>query len=578
MLGEFQTLVDPRVAITPFVSVLTGITDAMVCGAPTDRGRAAGVPRVRPRQRAGRAQRAVRRRLPQGGLRRARTCRGPGSRSSTPRCWPAGCSPATKCPTASCPRSRRSSAPPPRRRTGRCTTRARRSTCCTGCSSGSAASACTRCPSCARSPRRSPRRSGASGTSPTGCPRCRASTSSATRRAGRCTSARAATCASRVRQYFVASETRSRMGEMVGLAERVDPIPCAHALEAQVRELRLIAAHKPRYNRRSKFPERAVWLKLTVEAFPRLSVVRDVRADGASYLGPLRSQRQAEAVRDAIHDAVPLRQCSDRLSLRRVVRRACVLAGIGRCGAPCEGGVDQERYAALVGLVASAWAGDVAPARRAARAQARLALGRPALRAGRRHPRPDHHRGARLRADAAAGRAARRRRTRGRASRRRRRLGARGRPVRAARRGRAGHPRGAALAGDRGPAGQRRRRRPEPPRARRGERVHPALARAARHPARRRQRPVGDARVRRRRGCAPTSVRPAATRSTRSPTGAGCRSSAGRPGRRPRIWPWPGALRDHRDRDDRRRVGQDPRGGRGHRRAGRRERGVLRRR
>jgi DNA polymerase-3 subunit epsilon len=165
----------------------------------------------------------------------------------------------------------------------------------------------------------------------------------------------------RVRQYFVSSETRSRMGEMVGLAERVDPIECAHALEAQVRELRLIAAHKPRYNRRSKFPERSVWLKLTVEAFPRLSVVRDVRADGAAYLGPLRSQRQAEAVRDAIHDAVPLRQCSDRLSLRRVVRSACVLAGIGRCTAPCEGGIDPARYAALVGLVASAWAGDVAP-------------------------------------------------------------------------------------------------------------------------------------------------------------------------------------------------------------------------
>jgi DNA polymerase III epsilon subunit family exonuclease len=72
----------------------------------------------------------------------------------------------------------------------------------------------------------------------------------------------------RVRQYFVASETRSRMGEMIGLAARVDPVECAHALEAQVRELRLIAAHKPRYNRRSKFPERSVWLKLTVEVRP----------------------------------------------------------------------------------------------------------------------------------------------------------------------------------------------------------------------------------------------------------------------------------------------------------------------
>jgi DNA polymerase-3 subunit epsilon len=166
---------------------------------------------------------------------------------------------------------------------------------------------------------------------------------------------------SRVRQYFVSSETRSRMGEMVGIAERVDPIACAHALEAQVRELRLIAAHKPRYNRRSKFPERSVWLKLTVEPFPRLSVVREKRPDGAAYLGPLRSQRQATVVRDAIHDAVPLRQCSDRLSLRRVVRAACVLAGIGRCGAPCEHGVTPEQYAAMVGLVTSAWAGDVRP-------------------------------------------------------------------------------------------------------------------------------------------------------------------------------------------------------------------------
>jgi DNA polymerase-3 subunit epsilon len=165
----------------------------------------------------------------------------------------------------------------------------------------------------------------------------------------------------RVRQYFMASETRSRMGEMVGLAERVDAIPCAHPLEAQVRELRLIAAHKPRYNRRSKFPERALWLKLTDEAFPRLSVVREVRPDRCAYLGPLRSRRQAEAVRDAVHDAVPLRQCTDRLSARRIVRAACVLAGIGRCSAPCEGGSSPQQYAALADAVRDAWSGDVRP-------------------------------------------------------------------------------------------------------------------------------------------------------------------------------------------------------------------------
>lgn len=165
----------------------------------------------------------------------------------------------------------------------------------------------------------------------------------------------------RVRQYFVASETRSRMGEMVGLAERVDGIECAHALEAQVRELRLIAAHKPRYNKRSKYPERAWWLKLTVEAYPRLSIVVDVRDDGAAYLGPLRSRSQAESVRDALHEAVPLRQCTDRLSLTRVVRAACALAGMGRCPAPCEHRIALVEYQELSAAMTAAWQADVTP-------------------------------------------------------------------------------------------------------------------------------------------------------------------------------------------------------------------------
>lgn len=165
---------------------------------------------------------------------------------------------------------------------------------------------------------------------------------------------------SRVRQYFVASETRSRMGEMVGLAESVESIVCAHPLEAQVRELRLITSLKPRYNRRSKHSDRTIWLKLTLEPFPRLSVVHNSRPDGAQYFGPLRSTRQAEQLRDAIHDAVPLRQCTDRLAPGRAVRGACVLAEIGRCQAPCEDRVSPAAYSILVDTVVQAWRADVA--------------------------------------------------------------------------------------------------------------------------------------------------------------------------------------------------------------------------
>jgi DNA polymerase-3 subunit epsilon len=149
--------------------------------------------------------------------------------------------------------------------------------------------------------------------------------------------------ATRVRSYFTAAERRARISEMLNAAERVEVVECAHALEAQVRELRLIAAHAPPYNRRSKHPERVQWLKLTVEPYPRLSVVRQLVADGAAYLGPFSGRRSAQAAVDAIHEALPLRQCSPRLSARRATA-ACALAELGKCPAPCQLLITPQEY------------------------------------------------------------------------------------------------------------------------------------------------------------------------------------------------------------------------------------------
>ncbi|MBC6462214.1 DEDD exonuclease domain-containing protein [Actinomadura sp. HBU206391] len=168
---------------------------------------------------------------------------------------------------------------------------------------------------------------------------------------------------SRVRSYFTASETRRRVREMIGIAERVRPIICATGLEAEVRELRLIAMHKPRYNRRSRFPERAIWLKLTSEPFPRLSVVRECR-DDVAYLGPFSSARVAEEARAALHEAVPLRQCTQRLTLRLIERgraRTCALAELGRCGSPCDGREPIEAYERHTALARAVMEGDARP-------------------------------------------------------------------------------------------------------------------------------------------------------------------------------------------------------------------------
>jgi DNA polymerase-3 subunit epsilon len=161
----------------------------------------------------------------------------------------------------------------------------------------------------------------------------------------------------RVRTYFTASEQRTRMAEMVGVATSVTPVVCETTLEAQVRELRLIAQHKPRYNRRSKNPERAPWVKLTVEPFPRLSIVRKVIADGARYFGPFSSRLGAESAIAAVHEVLPLRQCTKRLSASGR-SHGCALAEMGRCGGPCMGNESVEDYAVVVEQAAQMIAGD----------------------------------------------------------------------------------------------------------------------------------------------------------------------------------------------------------------------------
>jgi len=134
---------------------------------------------------------------------------------------------------------------------------------------------------------------------------------------------------------------------MVQAAARVEPIVCATPLEAEVRELRLIAAHRPPYNRRSRNPRKVHWIKLTVEAWPRLSLVKQVLDDGADYLGPFTSKRTAQLCLDVLHDAFLIRQCTDRLP-RQPRGSACALAEMGKCLAPCEGGASREDYAAIV--------------------------------------------------------------------------------------------------------------------------------------------------------------------------------------------------------------------------------------
>lgn len=136
----------------------------------------------------------------------------------------------------------------------------------------------------------------------------------------------------RVRQYFTGADPRARMKEMASLAIRVDHVECAHELEAGVRELRLLAAHAPPYNRRSKAPRRWWWVVLTEEAFPRFSVVRAPRHDQA--VGPFRAHADAVYAAALLARFTGVRTCTTRLARAAKHGPKCPERELSPCPAP----------------------------------------------------------------------------------------------------------------------------------------------------------------------------------------------------------------------------------------------------
>ncbi len=151
-----------------------------------------------------------------------------------------------------------------------------------------------------------------------------------------------------MRSYFSGDERR-KIGGLLRETQRIDHVVHPHPLSAAVHEVRLIHRFSPRYNRQSKDWSKYVYVKLTLdEAFPRLSVVKASREDGALYLGPLSSQRVAQRVIEAVHTAVPLRRCTQRVGRTPTRSAPCASAQLGVSMCPCAGGVDPGEYRRVV--------------------------------------------------------------------------------------------------------------------------------------------------------------------------------------------------------------------------------------
>ncbi len=154
---------------------------------------------------------------------------------------------------------------------------------------------------------------------------------------------------SRVRSYF-AGDHRKQVDAMLRDLTRIDHVATTSEIEAAVLELRTIEELRPRYNRRSKPPRSLHWVSVTDERFPRLSITRSTRK-GLIHLGPFRTRATAELVMHALWDASRIRRCT-------TAGRGCDYAQLGRAVCPCDGTVGDEEYRGIVDDLLAGLEGD----------------------------------------------------------------------------------------------------------------------------------------------------------------------------------------------------------------------------
>lgn len=159
---------------------------------------------------------------------------------------------------------------------------------------------------------------------------------------------------SRVRSYFQegSSDNRFFIHRLPHEIGDLETFVVANEKEAALLENALIKEKRPRYNFKLRDDKEFLSIRIDLrDAWPKLTVVRRPKQDGAQYYGPYDSATAARKTLRLVNRHFKLRTCRDSDFARRV--RPCLQYQIRRCPGPCVMEVDRDAYlaqAAMVGL------------------------------------------------------------------------------------------------------------------------------------------------------------------------------------------------------------------------------------
>ncbi len=143
---------------------------------------------------------------------------------------------------------------------------------------------------------------------------------------------------SRVNSYF-AKVHEYKTAKLVSNIFDFEYIVTPSEKDALVLEVNLIKKHRPRYNILYMDDKSYPYIKLTMEKYPQLKVVRDAKKDRKSrYFGPYPDAWQARKMIALLNQLYPLRKC------HVMPKKVCLYYHINQCLGPCEFKIKESVY------------------------------------------------------------------------------------------------------------------------------------------------------------------------------------------------------------------------------------------
>ncbi|CAA9581194.1 MAG: Excinuclease ABC subunit C [uncultured Thermomicrobiales bacterium] len=154
----------------------------------------------------------------------------------------------------------------------------------------------------------------------------------------------------RVSSYY--SQPLGYTRKMDGLLEsmvRIDTEVVGTELQALILEAQLIRRYQPRYNTAMRSFEHYPYIRVDIgNPWPRITLAKVRKDDGARYFGPYRSAASARRTVEVINNAVPLRTCTRSFKTPASYGKPCIRLDLGKCLGPCVGQTVRDEYRRMI--------------------------------------------------------------------------------------------------------------------------------------------------------------------------------------------------------------------------------------